>query len=103
MTIQTQTLGYPRIGKKRELKKALEAYWKGESNAETLLKAAREVETNNWKAQLNAGIDRIGVGNATLDEAADLETAGAKMIQMDEPALREGLPLKPERWNSYLS
>ncbi len=66
MTIQTQTLGYPRIGKKRELKKALETYWKGESNAETLLKAAREVETNNWKAQLNAGIDRIGVGNETL-------------------------------------
>jgi len=66
MTIQTQTLGYPRIGKKRELKKALEAYWKGESNAETLLKAAREVETNNWKAQLNAGIDRIGVGNETF-------------------------------------
>ena len=66
MTIQTQTLGYPRIGKRRELKKALEAYWKGESNAETLLKAAREIETNNWKAQLNAGIDRIGVGSETL-------------------------------------
>jgi len=38
MTIQTQTLGYPRIGKKRELKKALEAYWKGESNAETMIR-----------------------------------------------------------------
>lgn len=68
MKIQTQTLGYPRIGKKRELKKALEAYWKGESNAETLLKVAREVETNNWKAQLNAGIDRIGVGNETFND-----------------------------------
>jgi len=66
MKIQTQTLGYPRIGKKRELKKALEAYWKGESNAETLLNAAREVETNNWKAQLKADIDPIGVGNETL-------------------------------------
>ena len=40
---------------------------------------------------------------ALRDEVADLEAAGAKMIQMDEPALQEGFPLKPERWNSYLS
>jgi len=30
MKIQTQTLGYPRLAKRQELKKALEAYWKGE-------------------------------------------------------------------------
>lgn len=32
---------------------------------------------------------------AISDEVADLEAAGCKVIQVDEPALREGLPLKP--------
>jgi 5-methyltetrahydropteroyltriglutamate--homocysteine methyltransferase len=34
--ITTHTLGFPSIGVKRELKKALEAYWNGHSSAETL-------------------------------------------------------------------
>lgn len=34
---------------------------------------------------------------ALSDEIVDLETAGCKIIQVDEPALREGLPLKPEK------
>src|SRR3990172_3890615 len=43
------------------------------------------------------------VALALRQEIADLESAGAKVIQVDEPALREGLPLKPERWEEYLS
>ena len=39
---------------------------------------------------------------ALRDEVADLEKAGCRVIQVDEPALREGLPLKRERWASYL-
>tara|TARA_R100000005_G_scaffold96726_1_gene86826 strand:- start:9202 stop:11544 length:2343 start_codon:yes stop_codon:yes gene_type:complete len=39
---------------------------------------------------------------AIRDEVADLEKAGAKMIQIDEAALREGLPLKTSEWKSYL-
>jgi 5-methyltetrahydropteroyltriglutamate--homocysteine methyltransferase len=39
---------------------------------------------------------------ALREEIGDLEAAGAKVIQVDEPALREGLPLKPERWAEYL-
>ncbi|PSO50620.1 MAG: 5-methyltetrahydropteroyltriglutamate--homocysteine S-methyltransferase [Cyanobacteria bacterium SW_9_44_58] len=66
MNMQTQTLGYPRIGKKREVKKALEAYWKGDSNAETMVQSIRDIEANDWQTQLNAGIDRIGVGDATF-------------------------------------
>ncbi len=37
------------------------------------------------------------------DEIADLEVAGACAVQVDEPALREGLPLKQERAEAYLS
>ena len=39
---------------------------------------------------------------AIRDEVADLEAAGIKVIQVDEPAIREGLPLRRERWNEYL-
>ncbi|WP_208855667.1 5-methyltetrahydropteroyltriglutamate--homocysteine S-methyltransferase [Rhodopseudomonas palustris] len=39
---------------------------------------------------------------AIRDEVADLEAAGAKMIQIDEAALREGLPLRRSEWSSYL-
>ena len=39
---------------------------------------------------------------ALLDEVLDLEKNGLKIIQIDEPALREGLPLRKCDWNSYL-
>jgi 5-methyltetrahydropteroyltriglutamate--homocysteine methyltransferase len=68
MTFQTATLGYPRIGKNREVKKALEAFWSGKSDTETLLQTLQEVEFLNWKTQLEAGIDRIGIGDTTLYE-----------------------------------
>ena len=39
---------------------------------------------------------------ALLDEVLDLEKNGLKIIQIDEPALREGLPLRKSDWNRYL-
>ena len=39
---------------------------------------------------------------AIRDEVADLEKAGIKIIQIDEPAIREGLPLRKENWQDYL-
>jgi 5-methyltetrahydropteroyltriglutamate--homocysteine methyltransferase len=39
---------------------------------------------------------------AIRDEVADLEAAGIQVIQVDEPAIREGLPLRRERWDEYL-
>ena len=39
---------------------------------------------------------------AIRDEAIDLEKAGIKVIQIDEPAMREGLPLRKSDWQSYL-
>ncbi|MBM5574844.1 5-methyltetrahydropteroyltriglutamate--homocysteine S-methyltransferase [Deefgea sp. CFH1-16] len=40
---------------------------------------------------------------AIRDEVQDLEAAGIGMIQIDEPAFREGLPLKKSQWASYLA
>ncbi|MET3113415.1 5-methyltetrahydropteroyltriglutamate--homocysteine methyltransferase [Pedobacter sp. CG_S7] len=39
---------------------------------------------------------------AIRDEVADLEKAGIKIIQIDEPAIREGLPLRKADWENYL-
>jgi len=39
---------------------------------------------------------------AIRDETIDLEAAGIRVIQIDEPALREGLPLRAEHWREYL-
>jgi len=39
---------------------------------------------------------------AIRDEVIDLEAAGIRVIQIDEPALREGLPLRRAEWTDYL-
>ena len=43
------------------------------------------------------------LGLALRKEVAALEAAGIKIIQVDEPALREGLPLRKENWKDYLT
>ena len=62
----TQSLGYPRIGKDREIKRALEAYWKGGEGVQGLMRVFWETAEAGWRAQLDAGIEHIGVGDATL-------------------------------------
>ncbi len=52
-------LGFPRIGPRRELKRALEGYWAGKRTAEELLSVAREVRAQNWQLQRDAGLDQI--------------------------------------------
>ncbi|MCE7044180.1 5-methyltetrahydropteroyltriglutamate--homocysteine S-methyltransferase [Dyadobacter sp. CY312] len=42
------------------------------------------------------------IGLAIRDEVIDLEKAGIKVIQIDEPAIREGLPLRKSEWKAYL-
>ena len=52
-------LGFPRIGPKRELKKALESFWSGKSNEEELLAVAKTLRKNAWSLQLESGIKHI--------------------------------------------
>jgi 5-methyltetrahydropteroyltriglutamate--homocysteine methyltransferase len=44
----------------------------------------------------------LQIGLAIRDEVADLESAGIKIIQIDEPAIREGLPLRKQDHQAYL-
>jgi methionine synthase II (cobalamin-independent) len=60
----------------------------------------------NWsyiRDDISRSEQAFQIALALREEVADLEAAGASMIQIDEPALREGLPLKYDRWNDYLS
>lgn len=49
--LKTATLGFPRIGANRELKKAVESYWKKNSSEVDLKAAAAAVRKTNWEAQ----------------------------------------------------
>jgi 5-methyltetrahydropteroyltriglutamate--homocysteine methyltransferase len=55
----TQNLGYPRIGNQRQLKRATENYWAGNINQVELNEVAQKIREENWKTQLDAGIDLI--------------------------------------------
>lgn len=63
MTILNHTLGFPRVGLKRELKKAQESYWAGNSTQEELLNVGRELRTRHWQQQQQAGVDLVPVGD----------------------------------------
>jgi len=65
MVIATN-LGFPRIGPKRELKKALEDYWAGKSSREELLDAARAIRKANWFLQKELGIQHIPSNDFSL-------------------------------------
>eukprot|EP01064_Diplonema_japonicum_P016188 TRINITY_DN2419_c0_g1_i1.p1 TRINITY_DN2419_c0_g1~~TRINITY_DN2419_c0_g1_i1.p1 ORF type:complete len:760 (+),score=168.01 TRINITY_DN2419_c0_g1_i1:111-2390(+) len=65
-TMRTSTLGFPRIGQKREMKVALEKYWAGKITAGELKNKSNEVARNSFREQARAGVDLIGVGDHTL-------------------------------------
>ncbi|MQP74519.1 5-methyltetrahydropteroyltriglutamate--homocysteine S-methyltransferase [Stenotrophomonas sp. MYb238] len=50
-------LGFPRIGARRELKRALESHWRGESDAAQLQATAAQLRARHWKLQREAGVD----------------------------------------------
>ena len=52
-------LGHPRIGLDRELKRAIEGYWRGSTPREDLLAIARELRERHWRRQHDQGIEHI--------------------------------------------
>ncbi|UCO96972.1 5-methyltetrahydropteroyltriglutamate--homocysteine S-methyltransferase [Metapseudomonas lalkuanensis] len=59
----SHSLGFPRIGRDRELKKALEAFWKGELDEAGLRVVGRQLRAEHWQLQKDAGIDLLPVGD----------------------------------------
>ncbi|ACZ75074.1 5-methyltetrahydropteroyltriglutamate/homocysteine S-methyltransferase [Dickeya parazeae Ech586] len=63
MAILNHTLGFPRVGLRRELKKAQESYWAGNSTQEELLNVGRELRARHWQQQKDAGVELLPVGD----------------------------------------
>lgn len=57
--MQTNILGYPRIGSRRELKKACESFWAGNITEEELLKTGADIRQQNRSLQKESGIDLV--------------------------------------------
>lgn len=61
--MQLNSLGFPRIGRRRELKFALEKYWRGEITQAELREVASELRRTHWQWQTAAGIEQVPVGD----------------------------------------
>ncbi|MGX9120935.1 5-methyltetrahydropteroyltriglutamate--homocysteine S-methyltransferase [Mesorhizobium sp. BHbsci] len=73
--VPVATLGVPRIGRRRELKHALEAYWSRKSSATDLLETARALRVANWIEQRDRGVTKIPSNDFSLyDHVLDTAT-----------------------------
>jgi 5-methyltetrahydropteroyltriglutamate--homocysteine methyltransferase len=89
--MQTHILGYPRIGSKRELKKACEQYWSGKIVLEELLTIGRNICNQNWNIQKEAGIDLIPCNDFSYyDQVLDMSLiVGAIPARYHEVVLKK--------------
>jgi 5-methyltetrahydropteroyltriglutamate--homocysteine methyltransferase len=78
-SLTTHVSGYPRIGEKRELKQALEAFWQGRLDAAGLDQTATDLRLRHWQEQADAGLSFVAVNDFSLyDGMLDLAcTLGA--------------------------
>ena len=68
----SSNLGFPRIGRQRELKKALESFWAGNSSEQELISKAQGIRIENWVLQKELGIDHIPSNDFSLyDQVLD--------------------------------
>lgn len=71
--IPVATLGVPRIGRRRELKFALESYWAGESSQEELYAVAAKLRAENWLDQKALGVTIVPSNDFSLyDHVLDM-------------------------------
>ncbi len=66
MSVSAANLGFPRIGPRREMKQAVEAYWNGNINRAELLETVRGLRAATWERQKVAGIDVIPSNDFSL-------------------------------------
>ena len=84
-------LGFPRMGAQRELKFALESYWKGKSSLDDLQAVSRTLRLRHWQIQKDAGLDVVAVGDFSwydhmLDASLLLGAVPARFRHLDPRA-----------------
>lgn len=71
--VTAHILGYPRIGKQRELKKAVEAYWAGSMDRQSLFEEGKRLRKEHWQAQKDAGLSMVTVNDFSwYDQVLDM-------------------------------
>lgn len=66
MTIKTTNLGFPRLGHKREWKKAIESYWNNKITKAELDDTLQQLHRSNLVLQQNYNLDSVPVGDFSL-------------------------------------
>lgn len=61
--MSVHNLGFPRIGKQRELKKHVEAFWRGDIKEQALLAEGKNLREQAWQQQAEAGVELMPVGD----------------------------------------
>jgi len=84
--VTTHNLGFPRIGSKRELKFALEKFWRGDMTQDELEQTGRQLRRQNWQAQ--STLDQVPAGDFSFyDQILD-----ASFLFGNRPARVRDLP-----------
>jgi len=91
--LRTWVTGFPRIGEKRELKRVLESYWKGEVGFDAVEKTAQTLKKRHWEYQKRAGVDAVSVGDfsyydQTLDMVEMLGLVPERFRDIDDATAR---------------
>ena len=74
--MNTHVLGFPRIGAQRELKQAVESFWKGRCTEAELLQAGASLRQKHWSVQHDAGLGFVSTGDFSFyDQMLDMSTA----------------------------
>ena len=60
---RTHISGFPRIGEQRELKFALESFWRGEADDGYVTHTGRQLRQTHWALQRAAGLDMVAAGD----------------------------------------
>ena len=90
---RTWVTGFPRIGERRELKKILERYWRGEVEFAEVERVGEELKRRHWNYQKEAGIDAISVNDfsyydQTLDMVEALGLVPERFMDIGEKTAR---------------
>ncbi|MBF8192501.1 5-methyltetrahydropteroyltriglutamate--homocysteine S-methyltransferase [Nonomuraea sp. K274] len=106
---KSTVLGYPRIGPRRELKRALESYWDGRSSRAELDRTGAELRERTWRRLAELGLEGLpsntfSLYDHVLDTAVLLGAVPARYRDADDPYFAmargtEGLaPLRMTKW-----
>ncbi|SHJ05349.1 5-methyltetrahydropteroyltriglutamate--homocysteine S-methyltransferase [Aquimarina spongiae] len=90
----THNLGYPRIGSKRELKKALEQYWAGKTTQKNLFQVGKKIRQDNWLLQKEANIDLIPSNDFSFyDQVLDMTLLVGAIPERYQELITEEIPI----------